>query len=330
MPDSNRLFVDYTESTAPLMPFFPNTATGKEWIAQGQKLSAEGRNKLADLLAVQNARYGGSAETAGNIERLRGGASAVVTGQQVALFGGPLYTLLKAATAIARAREATEAGYDTVPVFWLASEDHDFEEIAHVELPDARESSGLKTVQIGSAPEPSVPVGGIRPGAPIERALAEAEELLGAGELMTLLREVYHPDAMLAESFGSLMARLFAPWGLIVIDAAGGEFHALGAKVLEAAIRDADALHAVLIERDGLLTDRGYQSQVKVAANSSLLFLLDEHTGTRLPLRRVRQSNGPEWKAGARRFSSDELRAILQASPERFSPNALLRPVFQD
>lgn len=330
MPDSNRLFVDYTESTAPLTPFFPNTATGKDWIAQGRKLSAEDRNRLADLLAVQNARYGGGTETARNIERLRGGASAVVTGQQVALFGGPLYTLLKAATAIARAREATESGYDTVPVFWLASEDHDFAEIAHVELPDARESNGLKAVRIGPAPEPAVTVGGIRPDAQIESALAEAEELLGAGELMTLLRDVYQPGAMLAESFGSLMARLFAPWGLIVIDAAGREFHALGAKVLEAAIRDADALHAALIERDRLLADRGYQPQVKVAANSSLLFLLDEHTGARLPLRRARQGNGPEWKAGARRFSSDELYAILQASPERFSPNALLRAVFQD
>ncbi|HEX6773893.1 MAG TPA: bacillithiol biosynthesis cysteine-adding enzyme BshC, partial [Acidobacteriaceae bacterium] len=243
---------------------------------------------------------------------------------------GPLYTLLKAATAIARAREATEAGYDTVPVFWMATEDHDFAEIAHVELADARELNGLKTVSIGPAPEPPVSVGGIRPGTQIESALAEAEGVLGAGEVMTLLRDVYRPDVTLAESFGSLMARLFAPWGLIVMDAAGGEFHALGAKVLEAAIRDADALHTALIERDRLLTDRGYQPQVKVAANSSLLFLLDERTGARLPLRRIRQGNGPEWKAGARRFSPDELCTILQVSPERFSPNALLRPVFQD
>lgn len=330
MPGNNRLFVDYAEGTAPLTPFFSDTATSTRWISQGRTLSAEHRKRLADLLAAQNDGFGGGAEAARNIERLRQGASAVVTGQQVALFGGPLYTLLKAATAIARAREATEAGYDTVPVFWLASEDHDFAEVAHVELPSAGERDGLKTLSIGPATETPVPVGGVHPGAQIQAVLAEAEELLGTGEMASLLREIYRPEATLAESFGSLIARLFAPFGLIVINAAGREFHALGARVLEAAIRNADGLHEELAERDQLLVERGYQPQVKVTDRSSLLFLLDESTGARLPLRRLQQENGAEWKAGPRRFSSRELLEILQVSPERFSPNALLRAVFQD
>lgn len=327
MPNSSRLFFDYTESAAPLTPFFANTPIGKEWFSQARTLSAEHRARLAALLAAQNQRFAGGAETARNIERLRNGASAVVTGQQVALFGGPLYTLLKAATAIARAREATDAGFDTVPVFWLASEDHDFAEVAHAELPSP---DGLTPVSIGPAPESPLPVGGISLGPRIEAALAEAEALLGPGDATSLLREAYRPETTLAESFGSLMARLFAPWGLIVMDAAGREFHALGASVLEQAIRDADALHTALVERDTLLAARGYHAQVKVTEQSSLLFLLDEKTGARLPLRRVRGEDGLVWKAGARRYSAQELSEILQASPERCSPNALLRPVFQD
>jgi bacillithiol biosynthesis cysteine-adding enzyme BshC len=126
------------------------------------------------------------------------------------------------------------------------------------------------------------------------------------------------------------MARLFAPWGLIVIDAAGGELHALGANVLETAIREADALHASLVERDELLSRRGYEPQVKITGQSSLLFLIDERTGARVPLRRTRQGNGQAWKAAGRRFSSEELCDIVQVSPQRISPNALLRPVFQD
>jgi bacillithiol biosynthesis cysteine-adding enzyme BshC len=327
MPNSSRLFLDYTESDAPLTPFFANTPVGKEWFSQGRSLSAVHRTRLAALLAAQNQHFAGGAETARNIERLRNGASAVVTGQQVALFGGPLYTLLKAATAIARAREATDAGFDTVPVFWLASEDHDFAEVAHAELPSP---DGLKTVSITPAPEAPVPVGGIPLGPRIEASLAEAEGLLGAGDVTALLREVYRPEATLAESFGSLIARLFAPWGLIVMDAAGRDFHALGTSVLEQAIRDADTLHAALVERDTLLAARGYHAQVKVTEQSSLLFLLDEKTGARLPLRRVRAENGFAWKAGSRRYSAEELSGILQASPERCSPNALLRAVFQD
>ncbi len=327
VPHTSRLFVDYTESAEPLTPFFSTAPTSKGWISAGRKLSAEHRGRLADLLAVQNASFGGGSVTAANIERLRAGASAVVTGQQVALFGGPLYTLLKAATAIARAREATEAGVDTVPVFWLATEDHDFAEIAHVELP-AR--NGLQAVTIGPAPEVPVPVGGIVLGAGIEAALKQAEELLGSSDLTALLRAAYRADATLAGAFGSLMAQLFAEWGLVVMDAAAAGFHALGAEVLGLAVREADALHAALMARGAELTERGYHAQVKVGEQSSLLFLIDEPSGARLPLRRIRMDGGTRWKAGGRQYSSEELLAILQATPERCSPNALLRPVFQD
>jgi bacillithiol synthase len=327
MPHSSRLFLDYVESAKPLAPFFSTTAAGTGWMSQGRELSVEHRTRLADLLAEQNAAFGGGDVTARNIERLRDGASAVVSGQQVALFGGPLYTFLKAATAIARAREATEAGFDTVPVFWLASEDHDFAEVAQVNLPVR---DGLKTVTLGAAPEVPVPVGGIKLGASAGAALVELEALLGPSETTALLCELYRPEATLAGAFGSLMARLFARSGLVVMDAAATGFHALGAKVLEHAIREADALHGALVERDTLLVERGYHAQVKVAEQSSLLFLIDETTGARLPLRRVRSEGRRLWKAGGRHYSSEELLQTLQATPERCSPNALLRPVFQD
>jgi bacillithiol biosynthesis cysteine-adding enzyme BshC len=326
VPHSSRLFLDYTESAEPLTPFYSTAAAGRSWMSEGRKLSAQHRACLAELLAAQNMLFGGGEVTAQNIERLRNGASAVVTGQQVALFGGPLYTLLKAATAIARAREATAAGFDTVPVFWLASEDHDFAEIAPVDLPARNE---LRTLTIGAAPEIPVPVGGIPVETRAEAALREVEALLGPSELTALLREAYRPEATLAGACGSLIARLFARWGLIVIDAAGEGFHGLGATVLEQAIRNADGLHTALVARGKELTDRGYHAQVMVGEQSSLLFLIDETTGARLPLRRIR-ADGGWWKAGGRRYSSDELLQILQATPERCSPNALLRPVFQD
>ena len=331
MPGSSRLFLDYAESAEPLAPFYSNAAAGKGWICEGRRLSGEHRARLADLLTAQNAAFGGGELTTKNIDRLRNGASAVVTGQQVALFGGPLYTLLKAATAIARAREATEAGFDTVPIFWLASEDHDFAEIAHVDLPTR---DGLQAVAIGPAPEEPVPVGGISLGSGIETALAELESILepvvGLSEITALLREVYRPESTLSEAFGSFIARIFAPCGLIVIDPASRDFHTLGAEVLGHAIREADTLHAALVDRDNVLAARSYHAQVKVTEQSSLLFLIDEKTGARLPLRRVHVDGGLQWKAGGQRYTEQELLHILQVTPERCSPNALLRPVFQD
>ncbi len=327
IPHSSRIFLDFTESREPLAPFYSTTASSKSWIGQATMLTAEHRGRLAALLAEQNDRFGGGSVTTANIERLRVGASAVVTGQQVGLFGGPLYTLLKAATAIARAREATKAGIDTVPVFWLATEDHDFAEIAQVALP---EGDTLKTIGIGPAPGAPVPVGNVVLGERIKAALAEAEAALGTGEVAALLRDVYRPEVTLAEAFGSLMARLFARWGLVVINAAGRGFHALGASVLERAIRDADALHHGLVERDRELAARNYHAQVLVGEQSSLLFLLDEATEARLPLRRVSADGELQWRAGGQRYSTEDLLQILQVAPERLSPNALLRPVFQD
>jgi bacillithiol biosynthesis cysteine-adding enzyme BshC len=117
---------------------------------------------------------------------------------------------------------------------------------------------------------------------------------------------------------------------LIVIDAAERGFHTLGSAVLSHAIREADDLHAALVGRDTLLAARGYHAQVKVGEQSSLLFLIDEKSGARLPLRRAKTNGDVRWKAGGRSYSSDELLEIVQVAPERCSPNALLRPVFQD
>lgn len=326
LPHSSRLFLDYSESSTPLAPFYAQSAAGKDWMRAGRSLSGTHSSQLADLLLAQNQRFGAGPAALANIERLRRGASAVVTGQQVALFGGPLYTLLKAATAIARAQEATAAGVETVPIFWLASEDHDFAEVASLHLPTA--DGELRTVSIGPAPAHPVPVGETLLGASIQAALADAEALLGPGSVTALLRELYRPEATLAGAFGALFARLFAPWGLIVIDPASRGFHTLGVPTLQAALTRSDELHHALQERERLLLKRGYHAQVLVSDSSSLLFLVDEITGARQALRRTAAAD--EWKAGSHRYSTAELLEILQASPERFSPNALLRPVFQD
>src|SRR6202012_276312 len=102
------------------------------------------RASIADLLLEQNRSFGAGEKTFANIERLRNGAGAVVTGQQVTLFGGPLFTLFKTATVIRKAQDATAAGSPHVPIFWLATEDHDLAEAAHVTLPDRHEMKTLR------------------------------------------------------------------------------------------------------------------------------------------------------------------------------------------
>jgi bacillithiol biosynthesis cysteine-adding enzyme BshC len=296
-------------------------------------------NRLADELLRQNQSFGASPETLGNIERLRNGARAVITGQQIVLFGGPLLTLLKAATAVSRAREATRiTGVDHVPVFWMATEDHDLPEVDQVAL---LTRTSVETLKAGLRVPHPIPVGEVEltPGtAPhLEQALERAQELLAYAPIADWIREAYlasdtNPRPTLASAFGRLIARIFAPQGLIVVDASTHEFHAMGASTLRHAIENADQLHQALLERGHELTDHGYHAQVLVAESSSLLFLLDDLTGERIALRRIADpaSGETQWRANSHVFTTASLLDILDRAPERLSPNAILRPVFQD
>lgn len=320
LPSLSRIFRDYCERPEALSPFFTATPRSNSWIQTPSPLDTSHRAQLASLLEEQNSLPAARA----NIDLIRQGANVVVSGQQVGLLGGPLYTLLKAATAVRKAQDATRAGHPHVPIFWLATEDHDFEEVNHVSLPGRR---SIETLAYRGAHRAGVPVGGIVFGPEVDAVLRQAEELIGSGEPVDQLRECYREGRTFAEAFSQWIANTFASQGLIVLDASSRGFHALGSSVLRHAIEDAGKLHQLLRERDTLLAASGYHSQVLVGPQSSLLFLVDGATG----IRQVLKHTGDQtWQAGRQSYTSSELLAILEVEPERLSPNALLRPVFQD
>jgi bacillithiol biosynthesis cysteine-adding enzyme BshC len=319
MPGQTRLFLDFSASALrAVLPLDDVSGTPPARPAHWAE--------LVHLLAEQNS----SSSAEDSLTALEEGAGTILTGQQVGLFGGPLYTPLKAATAIARARKGTACGRPLVAVFWLASEDHDFAEVDHVTFPAGRE---LVTLNYAKAPEAALPAGKIVFDESIVPLVERAAELFGPSDGTNALIEAYRPGRTFAQAFGDFYARIFAPQGLLVVDAAGREFHRLGAPVLRAAIEHADEFHAALTERGQALEAAGYHVQVAVAPQSSLLFLMDEKSGARIALRRTAataaEPNGI-WHAGDQKYSTAELVGILDSEPERISPAALLRPVFQD
>jgi bacillithiol synthase len=324
LPGLSRLFLDFTERREPMTPFYPSSAYSTQWMTEAPVLSAAHRAELCDQLEQQNHGFGASAAVFENIARLRDGAGAVVTGQQVTLFGGPLFTLLKAATAIRKAADASTSGIPHVPVFWLATEDHDLAEADHVTLPARHELAQLK---LGSKAATGVAVGGVVIEENVDDLLDQVAAILEPGPVVDRLLACYRTGKTLGQSFGEFISQTFAAQGLIVIDAASRGFHALGTNVLRQAIVRADELRVALTDRDQQLTAAGYHSQVLVSPNSSLLFLFESGSQTRVPLRRTAES---EWQAGRQHYSTAELLKILEEEPERISPNALLRPVFQD
>jgi bacillithiol biosynthesis cysteine-adding enzyme BshC len=320
----SRLFLDFCSGNAAARSFFASLPPDTGW--QKKPPSPSHWPELISLIAAQNP----SDAAAPALEALRAGAGTVVTGQQVGLFGGPLFTPFKAATALARARQATAAGRPHAAIFWIASEDHDFDEINHVTFPSRKE---LRKLVYAPAPAVARPVGGIVLDESIEPLIEQAWELLGSSDAMEALVTTYKPGRTLAQAFAEFYSRVFAAQGLLIVDAGGREFHRLGAPVLRAALERADEFHAALVERNSALVSAGYHAQVAVAPQSSLLFLIEERNGARLALKRIASSAAEpdgSWQAGRQTYSTADLVGILDAEPERISASALLRPVFQD
>ncbi len=326
MPGLSRLFLDFCAEAEPARSLHSSTASGAAW-QQRPPLPAHWP-QLVQLLAAQNPAPSAAAALAS----LAQGAGTVVTGQQVGLFGGPLFTPFKAATAIARARQATAAGQPHAAIFWLATEDHDFDEIDHVTFPVGKTLEKLQYPQ-GNESSAALPVGRVIIDERIVPLLERAAELLGSSEATSALIAAYQPGRTFAQAFANFYSSVFAAQGLLVLDAGSRDFHRLGSHVLRAGIERADELHAALLERNAQLEAAGYHAQVAVTEQSSLLFLIDEQTGARTALKRT-ASNAAEpqgqWHAGSQSYSTADLVAILEAEPERISPSALLRPVFQD
>jgi bacillithiol synthase len=319
MPGTNRLFVDFCAGA--LGSFLPLDQTTN---APSRPPLPAHWAELVHLVAEQNR----SSAADDSVAALAEGAGTVLTGQQVGLLGGPLYSPLKAATAIARARSATAAGHPHVGIFWLASEDHDFAEISEVTFPSAKD---LAKLVYESAPGAALPAGKVVFSESITPLVERAAELLGPSDATEALVAGYQPGRTFAQAFADFYAKIFGPQGLLIVDASGREFHRMGGPVLRAAIERADEFYAALAERSKALEGAGYHAQVN--PESSLLFLIDEKTGARLALRRIAPTAAePQgvWQADDHLISTSDLLGILESEPERVSPAALLRPVFQD
>ena len=328
IPHTTKLFADFLSYSPKIQPFYPRSPRLNEWMKdEAAHLSYDParRERVAAVLERQNQAWGASANTLANIEKLRNGAAAMVSGQQVGLFGGPLFTIFKALTAAKMAEQATQAGIESVPVFWLASYDHDLAEVNHVSVPDA--SWVLQELRTPTQGVPDAPVGGLAFGPEITPVVEATTALLGDSEVAAWLKEAYSPGQTFGSAFAKLCARLFADWGVILMDGSDPELHRIAEPIYRVAIERAGELNEALQQRGAELEAAGYHQQVKVTASSTVLFTL--RNGARVPVHRSSQSVD-EFEVAARKVSRKELLDEVASTPENFSGNALLRPVVQD
>jgi bacillithiol biosynthesis cysteine-adding enzyme BshC len=295
-------------------------------------------------LVAQNARLAASPARDAHLEALGRGAAAVVTGQQVGLFLGPLYTLHKAASAVVLARALTaQTGTPVVPVFWLQTEDHDLAEIASVAVPSGPRVATL-AVPVDAANR--IAIAHCRLPAEIDGCLDALSEAIAEGqggrppgphaaEHLARLRRHYRPGAPWAEAFAGVLAELFAPEGLVLVDPREPALAQAVAPVHARALADAAPIAAALIASDAELARAGFAISVHVRPGAPLSFFHPE--GPHGP--RVRLEPAAGGPGDGDRFvecgrtathGRAELAAALAADPLRFSTSALLRPIAQD
>jgi bacillithiol biosynthesis cysteine-adding enzyme BshC len=333
IPHTTRLFLDLLAYAPQVQPFYPRSPQFTEWLKEeAGKISYDSsrRASVTAILERQNKSWNASPRTLANLDRLRRGAAAVVTGQQVGIFGGPTFAIYKALTAVKLADEATAAGVDAVPVFWLATYDHDLAEVNHVGIPGA--DGALETLTTTSKDVAGAPVSSVRFGDEIDATVDRAATLLGDTEATQILRDCYQHGETLGSAYARLYSRLFADWGVIVLDPSDPELAQLARPIYRVAVERAGELSASLLDRGTKLEAAGYHQQVKVTESSVLLFTTRQ--GARTPISRRANGDVTEFvidgEAVNEKLSQQQLIVEIDSHPEHFSPNVLLRPIVED
>ncbi|MFN2502002.1 MAG: bacillithiol biosynthesis cysteine-adding enzyme BshC [Pyrinomonadaceae bacterium] len=336
IPHQSKLFLNYQSDRLSLPQFYPNAVESMRGLSSCVPTVLENyetdREKLCDSLARLNLRFGAGDKTLQNLDLLRDpGTVAVMTGQQAGLFTGPLYTIYKALSAVKAAEDLSTSGVQAVPVFWVASEDHDFKEVSETWFT----GDDAKVFSTSFAPRSYVDgssVGSVEIDDGINETIERAFDLLPQTEFSETAKEVlsscWSGGQLFGAAFSRTICKLLNDYGLILIDPMDGDIKQLAAPIYERAITHADAIVGGIQKKNELLEKAGFHKQVRVEDDYFPLFWHDDG-GKRTALRKI--GPGVYWaKERRRKFSVAELQDLVRREPDRLSPGVMLRPVVQD
>ena len=329
------LFLDFIAGAPGVRPFYPlgfKENSAFEAILRQQQEHPRDRQTVAAVLREQNERFGASPKSLQHIAALENPATyAVVTGQQVGIFGGAFYTVLKTLTTIRLAARLQEKYplFSFVPVFWLEGEDHDFEEMHYTQVPDGSGAPvRVSYLPGGVLPDRNPgPVGEMRFDASIAATLDALKAHLQPTEftdaLMASLRECYSEGSSFNEAFARWLNRLFPDDGLVFISANHPSLKKLLSPLFLREITEFPASSQIVIGQSAEL-EKTYHAQVKPKSINLFLF----HKGGRYS---IEPRENDFSLRGTRHFiTPGELAQIARDTPELLSPNVILRPLVQD
>jgi bacillithiol synthase len=299
----------------------------RDAVARAQSHPRDRAAIAAVLRAQQEERNAPAGARAAAAQLADASSVAVVTGQQAGVFGGPLFTLLKALTALQLAHRTTQKqNVPAVAVFWVDAEDHDWAEIRSCTVLDTEFQPRTVTLpDVDGAGE--LPIAALILDTRVEQTIRELASALPRTEftngVISSLEAAWRPGVGMARAFAQWLEGLLGPHGLVVFEAGDPAAKPLVADLFARELAAPGQTATLAAQAGDTLTARGHAPQVTPQLDSASLFSLD---GGRRPIRR----QGDHYVVGDRTYSADELSREAAANPCAFSPNVLLRPIVQD
>ncbi len=335
IPGNQNLFLDYISEFENVSTFyakdFRNNDDLEKTFEQLINYDRPHRREISEIIKKQYSNYKVSKQTESNISSLASEKTfTIVTGQQVSLFGGPLYTIYKTITAIKLARLLKEkySDYSFVPLFWMEVDDHDFDEVASINIFDKENKYRTLNYDDGQEEETNRgSVGNIKFNSSIKFTLDDLNDALRDNEfkdeILLLLQDCYQEGKTFKTAFKELFIKLFDEYGLIIFDPQDSLVKNILLPIFEKEINDFETHTTTNVLKSAEL-EEVYHAQVKVKPVN--LFYSDE-TGRHL----VEPIEGEfRFKGRRKRLNKEELLNLLYFDPSSFSPNVLLRPICQD
>ncbi|GAA4715482.1 bacillithiol biosynthesis cysteine-adding enzyme BshC [Brevibacillus fulvus] len=335
-PQANPLVKDYLAQKETALQFFVHNPFDREayrerlaWLRQKTYIH---RQRLAEGLYAYNQQLGNSQLALDNIMKLREDDTyVVIAGQQAGVLTGPLYTIYKAIHVVKAARKLSEElQVNVVPVFWIAGEDHDLDEINHVYLP-VGEGTDVKKIKLdfgkrGRVSASKLPLDLAVCQAFVDEFLHDHTETTYTGQIRQMLQETAGESATVADWFARIMVKLFGKHGLVFVESSSAYVRELEQPVFKRFIQQNEQVSSRLANAAEQLAAANYPLQLQIEANQANLFLYfgDE--------RFLLEREGERFVAKQRgvSFSRDELLALLENEPQRFSANVVSRPLMQE
>ena len=322
---------DYLNGSAELGEFFQHDFRSPPSADFLNELAGGVDSALIDEVQRYNEKLGADERALENIAALREhDALAVVSGQQAGIFTGPLYTIYKALAAVQLSgRYRSTLGRAVVPIFWVAADDHDFDEIRSIQFVDWR--GRLRTLTYtppdaaGGLSAFDIPADEDRLAELVRTLDEETADRDAKGEIVSFLRETLSGGGSLADWFGRLILRVFRGTGLIVFFAHKQRARQLAAEVLAEEIRSPGVTTGLINETSQKLISLGHENRVEKKPNETHFFIYANGRRRKVLFERDRYYLPEEDTS----FGRGEMERLCESEPERLSPNVVLRPVVQ-